>query len=147
MNSFNIPNINKYNYKKINGSLVGERINPFVDESTLFRYNLLGSKLVEFIIDDVIIDVKKYMKILKFLYLNMNKETILQNTTLNISIQEINDKGFKYYENLGLSIQGADARRTLKEIINIIRVKKSNMEMTIKLKTDEIVCFIISNDI
>jgi len=54
INKFNIPNINKYNYKVINGSLVVERINPFVDESTLFRYNLLGSKLVEFIIDDVI---------------------------------------------------------------------------------------------
>ena len=58
-------------------------------------------------------------------------ETILHNTILNISQQEIYDKGFEYYTNLGISIQGADARRTLKEIINIIKIKYS-MELKIK---------------
>ena len=61
-------------------------------------------------------------------------ETILQNTTLNISQQEIYDKGFEYYTNLGISIQGADAIRTLKEIINIIKIKNYSMELKIKLK-------------
>lgn len=55
-------------------------------------------------------------------------ETILQNTILNISQQEIYDKGFEYYTNLGISIQGADARRTLKEIINIIKIKNYSIK-------------------
>lgn len=40
-------------------------------------------------------------------------EMILQNTILNILQQEIYDKGCEYYTNLGISIQCADARRTL----------------------------------
>ena len=88
-----------------------------------------------------ILDIKKYKKLLIRLYYNMNKQTILQNTILNISEEEINDKGFDYYESLDLYIQGSDARRTLKEIINIIKIKNSSMELKIRLKNDEIIRF------
>jgi hypothetical protein len=67
----------------------------------------------------------------------------LQNSILNISQQEIYDKGFEYYKHLGLSIQGADARRTLKKIINFAKLKDFKLELKIKLKNDEIVCFIV----
>ena len=88
-------------------------------------------------------NIKKYKKLLIYLYCTINIETILENTILNISQQEIYDKGFEYYNQLGVSIQGADAIRTLKEIINIIKIKNYSMELRIKLKNDEIVRFII----
>lgn len=44
---------------------------------------------------------------------------------------------------LGVSIQRADARRTLKEIINIIKIKNYNMELKIKLNNDEVIRFVI----
>lgn len=64
----------------------------------------------------------------------MNTVDILTNTTLNIKQEQINDKGFNYYPSLSLSIQGAESIRTLREIINIIRFKKHNIELKLKLK-------------
>jgi hypothetical protein len=39
--------------------------------------------------------------------------------------EEIYDKGFEYYSQPGISIQGSDARRTLREIINIVKIKNN----------------------
>ncbi len=94
-------------------------------------------------INDIDIDARKYKKLLIYLYSNTDIATILQNTALNISRQERYNKGFEYYKQLGISIQGADARRTLREIINIIKIKKYSMGLKIKLKDDEIIHFII----
>lgn len=52
-------------------------------------------------------------------------ETILQNTILNISKQEIYEKGFEYYKQLGVSIQSTDAIRTLFVLLFKIVVKNS----------------------
>ena len=37
---------------------------------------------------------------------------------LNIKTIKFNDNGFHYHKNIGLSIQRADATKTMKEIIN-----------------------------
>ena len=142
-NTITIQNIQEYTQQIINGNLVLTRINQFIDEATLFKKDLLGSTITECKINNVNNDIKKYKKLLIYLYSTTNIETILQNTILNISQEEIYDKGFKYYNQLGLSIQGAETRRTLKEIINIIKIKNYSMELKIKLKNDEVVYFII----
>ena len=148
-NTITIQNIQEYTQQIINGNLVLTRIIPFVDEATLFQKNLRGSTILECKINNINNDNKKYKKLLMHLldfinlYSTTDMETILQNTILNISQQEIYDKGFKYYTNLGISIQGADARRTLNEIINIIKIKNYSMELKIKLKNDEVIRFII----
>ena len=141
-NTITIQNIQEYTQQIINGNLVLTRIIPFVDEATLFQ-KILGSTILECKINNINNDIKKYKKILIYLYSTTDMETILQNTILNISQQEIYDRGFEYYTNLGISIQGADARRTLKEIINIIKIKNYSMELKIKLKNDEVIRFII----
>lgn len=139
-----IQNIHGYTQQIINGNLVLTRIIPFVDEATLFqKKDLTGSNILECKLNNINIDIKKYKKLLINLYSITDMETILQNTTLNISQEEIYNKGFKYYRNLGISIQGADAKRTLKEIINIIKIKNFSMELKIKLKNDEVINFII----
>ena len=143
MNTITIQNITDYHVKIINGNMVLTRIIPFIDEKSLFQKNLRGSSIVECKINNINLDINKYKKLLIHLYSKINLETLLQHTKLNISQEEIYDKGFEYYKHLGLSIQGADARRTLNEIINIIKLKHYNMELKIKLKTDEIICFSI----
>ena len=142
-NTITIQNIQEYTQQIINGNLVLTRIIPVVDEATLFQKNLRGSNILECKINNINNDIKKYKKLLINLYFTTDMETILQNTILNISQQEIYDKGFEYYTNLGISIQGADTRRTLKEIINIIKIKNYSMELKIKLKNDEVIRFII----
>jgi hypothetical protein len=142
-NTITIPNIQEFTQQIINGNLVLTRIIPFIDESTLFKKNLRGSIITECKINNVNNDIKKYKKLLIYLYSTTNIETILQHTILNISQQEIYDKGFEYYSQLELSIQGADSRRTLKEIINIIKIKNYSIELKIKFKNDEIINFIM----
>ena len=119
-----IQNIQKYTLQISDGNLILTRIIQLVDEATLFQKNLRGSTILECKINGVNNDIKKYKKLLYNLYSTTDnttdKKTILQNTTLNISQQERYDKGYDYNAFLGVSIQRADARRTLKEIINII---------------------------
>lgn len=142
-NIITIHNIQEYKWQIINKNLILTRIIPIIDEATLFKKNLKGSTIVECKINNINNDIKKYKKILIYLYSTTDLKTILQNTILNISQQEIYIKGFDYYTNLGISIQGSDTRRTLKEIINIIKIKNYSMELKIKLKNNEVIHFII----
>ena len=142
-NTIIIQNIQEYTQQVLNGNLILTRIIPFVDEATLFQKNLRGSIILECKINNVNNDINKYKKLLINLYSTTDIEIILKNTILNISQQEIYEKGFEYYTNLGVSIQCADARRILKEIINIIKIKNYNMELKIKLKNNEVIRFVI----
>jgi hypothetical protein len=142
-NTITIFKIEDFTQQVINGNLVLTRINPFIEECTLFQKDLRGSVIIDCKINNEFVDVKKYKKLLLILYSTTDVETILQNTILNISKQEIYEKGFEYYNQLGLSIQGSDARRTLKEIIIFLKLKSYNMDLTIKLKSDETVRFMI----
>jgi hypothetical protein len=142
-NTIIIPNIQEFTQQIINGNLVLTRIIPIINEVTLFQKNLRGSTIIECKINNISIDIHKYKKLLIYLYSTTNIEVILQNTILNISQLEIYDKGFEYYNELGISIQGADARRTLKEIINIIKIKNYSLDLKIKLKNNDNIHFII----
>jgi len=142
-NTITIQNIQEFTQQIINGNLILTRIIPFINEATLFQKNLIGSTIIECKINNFNNNIHKYKKLLIYLYSTTDTETILQNTTLNISREEEYLKGFKYYTNLGISIQGADARRTLKEIINIVQIKNYSMELKIKLNNDEVIRFIV----
>ncbi len=105
-----------------------------------------GSIILECKINNNILDKKiynKYKKILLFLYSKTTRQIIIDKTTLNISTDKLHNKGFEYYDTLQLSIQGVDSKRTLKEIINFIKILNYKMEIKIKLKDDTIIKFII----
>ena len=137
INTITIPNIEEFIQQIINGNLVLTRIVPFIDEATLlFQKNLLGSTILECKINNVNNDIKKYKKLLIYVYSITNIEIILQNTQLNISREQLYEKGFEYYNQLGISIQGADAKRTLNEIIRFIKINQYSMELKIRLKNE-----------
>lgn len=138
-NVITIPNIHEFTQQVINGSLVLTRINPIITEAELFQKNLRGSIITECKINNVVVNVKKFRKLLIHLYSTTDMHIILQNTILNIVALEKYDKGFEYYADLGLSIQGADSRRTLREIINILRLKGWTMDLQITLAATDII--------
>jgi len=142
-NTIVINNIEEFTQEVVNGGLVLTRIVPFLDESTLFQRDFCGSKIIGCKFNGVQINLRKYKKLLVFIYSTVDKETILQHTILNIVEAELRTKGFRYYNQWELSIQGVDARKTLKEIINIIKVKSYQLELKIKLKTGELIGFSI----
>lgn len=150
-----IPNIEKFTQQIVNGSLVLTTSNPNIeefapqidaphlDEDALFSKDFGNSKIIECKINNIDIINRKYIKIIRYLYSFMNRETILQNTKLNILREEKNDDGFKYYPKLGISIQGINSKLCLREIINIIKIQRYNINIKIKLQNNEIVCVIL----
>jgi hypothetical protein len=146
-NTITIPNIEEFTTQIVNGNLVLTRICQFLDEKTLFQKKLEGSHIIECKINKINIGINKYNTLLKYLYSSTDLQTIQQNTSLNTSYKEEdrNKRGYTYYKRLGISIQGVNARRTLKEIINIVKIKNFHMELTIKLDNDEIIRFNVIN--
>lgn len=141
MNTIRIPNIENFTQQISNGNLILTRIvPPFIDEATLFGKDLRGTTIIQCKINNKN-QAKKYNKILIALYQTLNRKTIVQKTTLNISKEQLYEKGFVFYPNLGVSIQGVNARRILGEILNMIKIKNYTFELTIRLKNDEIVHF------
>lgn len=139
-----VHNIKEYDYFVEDNNLIIRRKIATIDEATLFQKNLKGGKLQECYINNTkITGVKNFFQLIRYIYgIISNSETILHHTILNIIKGEKNDKGFNYDKNLGLSIQGVDTRRALKEIINITNIKKCKLELNIKLETGEIIRFI-----
>ena len=118
------------------------RKEKYVDEKTLYKQDLRGSSIGEYKLNNEYVDnCTKYKKCLTHIYSNIDKDTILRYTILNISQEKLYEKGFDYYDNLGISIQGADTRRTLKEIINISKIANFKIALKIKLQNGEVIRF------
>jgi hypothetical protein len=144
-NTITIPNIEEFTTQIVNGNLVLTRIYPYLDEKTLFQKKIEASNIIECKINKINIGINKYNKLLIYLYSSTDLQTILENSNLNISLLEKHQKGFNYYKELGISIQRVSARITLKEIINIVKIKNFHMELKLKLDNDEIIRFNVCN--
>lgn len=142
-NTIVIDNIQEFTQEVVNGGLVLTRIVPFLDEATLFQRDLRGSTIIGCKFNGLQVNLTKYMKILVFIYSTIDKETILQHSILNVIQAEIRVRGFKYYNQWDVSIQRVEAKKTMKEIINIVKIKSYRLELKIKLKTGEVVGFSI----
>ena len=77
----------------------------------------------------------KYKSILNYIYSNIIKDgvKIIKNSSLNISTIKRETEGFYYMEDLGISIQGADANKCLYEIINQCHVNNIHITILIRL--------------
>ena len=140
-NTIIIQNIQEFSQKILDGNLVLTRIQPFVDEATLFENDLSRSHITECKFNNNVVHIRNYNQLLICIYYSSNMETLFQNTILNIMQDEFYEKGFRYYDFLGISIQGANTRRLLKEIINITKIQNFKLELKIKLKNNEIIRF------
>jgi hypothetical protein len=70
----------------------------------------------------------------------MPTQKILQNTNMNIKLTDENGKkGYIFYPELNLSIQGKDANGTLKEIINLVKINNYKFDIYIRLETNELI--------
>ncbi len=84
--------------------------------------------------------VLKYKSILEQIYYIINDGTkIIKNTILNIKTINKNDEGFKYLDNIGISIQGADSNKSLFEIINQSIINEIKIFIKIKLINENII--------
>jgi 2C-methyl-D-erythritol 2,4-cyclodiphosphate synthase len=141
-----ISDIDQYKQEIIDGNLILTKKIKSIGEGQLLEKELSGMKIVKCKINNIDINLYTFRAIIINLYHQVNRNILLQTKTLNISQEEKNENGFKYYPSLKISVQYADSPKTLKAIITIIKLQNYNMEMTLKLKNkneinyDEIVC-------
>ena len=122
--------------------------NIITSETELFKKNLCKSYILECKINGIDLHIKKYRKLLIFVYSVLKYDlqsidVIIKNSLLVISQKELKAKGYQYYNSLGLSIRCADSKKTLREILNILKQKKENIELKLQLANGEIVYFVM----
>lgn len=113
----------------------------------LLKEDLTSSTIIECVVknNDIIISEKtKYRSILIDIWKLMSIERILQTTTFNFKLSNMNGiDGYNWNSELNISFQSKDATQTMKEIINMIEINKFNIEIKIKLKNGKILNVII----
>jgi hypothetical protein len=111
------------------------KINGFTEFNNN-QYNLNNSNILSCVINYYETnDYRlKYKSILNYIYSNIIKDgvKIIRNSILNISTIKRETEGFYYMEDLGISIQGADANKCLHEIIN--QCHHNNIHITILIR-------------
>jgi hypothetical protein len=143
-----IPNITNYTYKIRNNILYLSPIPSkiYISESELAQLSLTSSNIIFCDIKDrslnVITNKVKYNKILIDIWKQMLINNILQNTTFNFKLSdEKGYKGYIYNSDLKVSYQRKDANNTFTEIINMIKYNRFNIDISIKLKNNDIIHF------
>lgn len=86
----------------------------------------------------------KYHSIMLDIYnLIGDGDLIIQNKLLNVKTENVSGKGYVYDEELGISIQRADANKTFKEIVNQCLMNNIKLNIEIKLDNDKLIVFTI----
>lgn len=140
-----IPNIEKYTQEIINGELILTPKESYITEDEINRTIFTQSKILKCIVkngEDIISNKLKYRSILDDIWISMPVQKILQTTTFNMKLtNEGGLNGYKWCPKLNLSIQNKDAKYTMKEILNMIKINNYSIKITIQLETNAIIKF------
>lgn len=136
-----ISNINNYKLELINNELILTPILNYISESDLLSIDLRHSQIKYCIIKDkdnnILLNNSNVISYLR------NLIDLYRNTSFNISLQKEDDKnkGYVWYPEIRLSIQGKDARGTIREIINMVRINEYKIDISINLSNGEIIYY------
>jgi hypothetical protein len=119
-----------------NGDLLLKPVkNDLITFDNLDDYEFSHSIVMYISINDEEIHEFKYRKIRDCVYNTIGDGLkVIKNSILNVKLPELNNKGFTYNPELGISVQGADSNKTMKEII--LQCQKNNISLTMKIKLD-----------
>ena len=140
-----IPNIENYTQEIINGELILTPKKQYMTENELNMTQITHSTIEECLIkkeEENISTKTSYRSVLVDIWKSMPTQKILQTTTFNFKLTNENgEKGYNWCDDIHMSFQSKDARGTLKEIINMVKVNKLTIKLSIKLETGRIVHF------
>jgi hypothetical protein len=140
-----ISNIENYTQEIINGDLILTPKEIYITEEELDKVILTKSNIIECIVKhgNMVISKRiKYMGILNDIWCSMPTQKVLQTTTFNMKLSNENGlKGYSWYPKLNLSIQRKEAKYTLKEILNMIKINKYSIKLIIRIETNKIINF------
>ena len=140
-----IPNIENYTQEIINGELILTLKKQYMTENELNMTQITHSTIEECVIkkeEENISTKTSYRSVLVDIWKSMPTQKILQTTTFNFKLTKENgEKGYKWCDDIHMSFQNKDATGTLKEILNMVKVNKLTIKLSIKLETGRIVHF------
>ena len=140
-----IPNIENYTQEIINGELILTPKTQYMTENELNMTPIKGSRIEECIIKkgkEIISTSDKYRRVLIDIWKSTSAKIIDENTGFKVKFtKETGEKGYHWCEDIKMSFQNKDAKGTLKEILNMVKVNKLTIELSIKLETGRIVHF------
>ena len=140
-----IPNIENYTQEIINGELILTPKTQYITENELNMTQITHSTIQECLIkneEETISTTNSYRAVLLDIWKIMPSQKILQTTTFNFKLTNENgEKGYKWCDDIHMSFQNKEARGTLKEILNMVKVNKLTIKLSIKLETRRIVHF------
>lgn len=146
-----IKNIERYISEIINGDLILTPKNIYITEEEFNETIISNSTILKCLIKDeennIISNKLKYRPILNDIWISMPTQKILQTTTFNMKLTDENGKnGYNYIPTLKISIQGKDAKNTMKEIIKMVKLNNYSLDISIELKTKKIINFKLNID-
>ena len=140
-----IPNIENYTQEIINGELILTPKKQYMTENELNMTQIKHSTIEGCIIkkeQENISTNTSYRSVLVDIWKSMPTQKILQTTTFNFKLTKENgEKGYKWCDDICMSFQNKDARGTVKEILNMVKVNQFTIELSIKLETGRIIHF------
>jgi len=142
-----IPNIKNYTQEIINGELILTPKKQYITENELTDTRIIKSKIEKCLIkknDEIISNITNpyYRPVLIDIFKSMPTQKILQTSKFNFKLTKENgEKGYHWCDDIKMSMQNKDATGTLKEIIEMVKVNKLTIEISIKLETGRIVHF------
>jgi hypothetical protein len=141
-----IPNIENYTQEIINGELILTPKKQYMTENELNMTQITHSTIEECVIkkeeENISTSKSCYRSVLVNIWKSMPVQKILQTTTFNFKLTNENgEKGYRWCNDLNMSFQNKDATGTLKEIVNMVKVNKLTIKLSIKLETGRIVHF------
>jgi hypothetical protein len=128
----------EYTWKRQhNGNLLLTPVkNDLITLDNIKNYEFSHSMIMDVSLNGEEIKEFKYRKIRDCVYNTIGDGlTVIKNSILNIKLPELNSRGFTYNSELGISVQGADSNRTMKEII--LQCQKNNISLNMKIKLDD----------
>jgi len=143
-NEVSMTHFEKLNQEKNNEELTPEKI--YITEKDLIMLIITYSKIKECIIkkegENISTTKTKYTSVLVDIWKHMSIQKILQTTTFNFKLTNENgEKGYIWCPDIGMSFQRKCAKKTLTEILNMVKVNKLTIKLTIKLETGRIINF------
>ena len=127
----------------------------YITEIELYKKDITHSTIGECVIkrvDEVISDTNaSYIGVLDNIWDKMGTDRILQNSSFNFKFLTAKneeggfikngEKGYHWRDMLGMFVQNRNANRTLKEIIQMVKLNQYTIKLRIKLKTGEPIHF------
>jgi hypothetical protein len=140
-----IPNIENYTQEIINGELILTPKKQYITENELNMTQITHSTIEECIIKKEgakISTNQSYRSVLVDVWKSMPTQKILQTTSFNFKLKKKSgEKGYRWCDDIQMSFQDKSAAGTLKEIVNMVKLNKLTLDLSIKLETGRIVHF------